>query len=224
MDATLLADEESLNLKMPANMMAEPVQAATAPAAPAPSVKRLPGEKVAIQLKSSLDPIFAGIRDLSIEGLGPFLRDRSIRIKQLYSKFRENKDASITEIHDFVKKIPQLTREYKLLSTHINIAELIKSTTDTRDFRQQWQMERGILEGEAYLDTLEFDLVACDVERFYFLKYLRLLCLISLTSNGIKTARLDSIRRLFVHVYGFQHMFTVANLEKAGEGGSMCVW
>ena len=75
-DASLLADEgESLNLKMPANMMAEPVQAAAAVTA---TVKRLPGEKVAIQLKSALDPIFAGIRDLSIEGLGPFLRDRSI--------------------------------------------------------------------------------------------------------------------------------------------------
>ncbi len=96
----MLADEESLNLKMPANMMGEAMQPAAPVVSPKPAPARLPGEKVAIQLKSSLDPIFAGIRDLSIEGLGPFLRDRSILIKQLYSKFRENKDASITEIHD----------------------------------------------------------------------------------------------------------------------------
>ena len=194
-------------------MMGEPVQQQQAAA---PAVKRLPGEKVAVQLKSSLDPIFAGIRDLSIEGLGPFLRDRSIKIKQSYTKFRENKDASITEIHDFVKKIPQLTKEYKLLNQHINIAELIKGTTDSREFRQLWQMERGILEGEAYLDVLEYDLIPSDVERFYFVKYVRLLCLISLTSNGIKAVRLDSIRKLFIQVYGFQHLFTFANLEKAG--------
>lgn len=29
---------------------------------------------------------------------------------------RDNKDASISEIHDFVKKIPQLTKDYKSLN------------------------------------------------------------------------------------------------------------
>ena len=29
---------------------------------------------------------------------------------------RDNKDASISEIHDFVKKIPQLSKEYKSLN------------------------------------------------------------------------------------------------------------
>lgn len=47
-----------------------------------------------------------------------------------YTTFRDNKDASITEIHDFVKKIPKLTMEYKSLNQHINIAEMLKQRTD----------------------------------------------------------------------------------------------
>lgn len=47
-----------------------------------------------------------------------------------YTTFRDNKDASITEIHDFVKKIPKLTLEYKSLNQHINIAEMLKQRTD----------------------------------------------------------------------------------------------
>ena len=39
---------------------------------------------------------------------------------------QENKEASISEIHEFVKKIPSLTLAHKILDQHINIAEKIK--------------------------------------------------------------------------------------------------
>lgn len=48
---------------------------------------------------------------------------------------RDNKDVTISELHDFVKKIPAITKEYKLLHQHINIAEQIKNSTDSRTFR-----------------------------------------------------------------------------------------
>ena len=83
----------------------------------------------------------------------------------LFCVSSENKDASISEIHGFVKKIPQLTQEYKSLNRHINIAELVKQTTDSVEFREQWQGERGMLEGESYLDQIE-DIISADTDRF----------------------------------------------------------
>ena len=160
------------------------------------------------------DTIYADIRDLSIERLGGYLQDKAIAIKQKYATFRDNKDASIAEIHDFVKRLPSLTKEYKALYQHINIAELLKKTTDSPAFREQWQGERGMLEGESYLDAIE-ELICADVERQHLYKALRLLCLQSLTAGGVRSNRYDALRRLLVQTYGYDTLFLLASLEKA---------
>lgn len=80
------------------------------------------------------------------------LQDKAIKINKSYSSFRENKDASLSEIHDFVKKIPSLTREYQYLQRHINIAGLVKGSSNSFEFQETWQGERGMLEGEPFLD------------------------------------------------------------------------
>jgi len=147
---------------------------------PNESIKRdvQPGDMVTVTLNSS-DLIYTEIRDLSIEQMGPFLQERAIKIRKSYANFRDNKDASISEIHDFVKKIPALTNEYKSLNAHINIAELIKQTTDKREFRENWQCERGILEGEVVIDQIE-DLICADTDRSLYYK-------VTLTLTGLLT-------------------------------------
>lgn len=159
-DATVLGDEKD-ELKLPQNIAG----AAGTPAAAIkePAMRHLPGEKVDILLDSS-DVTYADIRDLSIEQLGAYLQDRAVQIKTSYSNFREKKDASIVEIHDFVKKIPKLTSEYKYLTQHINIAQLIRQVTDGAEFRELWQMERGMMEGETFYDQIE-DAICADAER-----------------------------------------------------------
>lgn len=62
------------------------------------------------------------------------------------------------------------------------------------------------------------ELLASDVKRSQLLRVLRMLCLQSVTSGGIRAARLDAIRRMVAHSYGYQHLYTMSNLEKAGEG------
>lgn len=58
----------------------------------------------------------------------------------MYATFKTERDASIDKIHDFVKSIPQLTNKYRGLNLYINIAELLKPTTDSVRFRQKWQV------------------------------------------------------------------------------------
>ena len=79
----------------------------------------------------------------------------------------------------------------------------------------QWQDEHAILEGESHLDEIE-EILCADVARTELLRVLRLLCLQSLTAGGIRTAKYDNIRRLVSQTYGYQHLFTLTNLEKAG--------
>lgn len=161
------------------------------------------------------DPIFAEIRNLSIQRLGPFLQEKAVENKQRHAAFRENKDASISELHDFVKKMPALTKEYKSLTQHIHIAELIKLTTDSREFREQWQGERGMLEGESYLDTIDIMIIA-DAEATNLYKILRLLCIQSITSGGIRSTRFDATKRMIAQTYGYEQVFVMINLERAG--------
>lgn len=185
------------------------------PATPSASAAALKsGEKVAMNLTGS-DSIFMEIRNLSIERLGSYMQEKAITIRERYATFKSNKDASLAEIHEFVKKIPKLTRDFKSLNQHIHIAEKLKQRTDSRDFRDQWQMERGMLEGEIFLDQLE-EMLYADTNRTQLYQVLRLLCLQSGTAFGIRSNRYDYLRRTIVQLYGFQHMYTLLNLERSG--------
>lgn len=167
-----------------------------------------------LQLNNS-DSIYAEIRNLSIERIGSYMQEKAIHIRERYAAFKGNKDASLAEIHEFVKKIPKLTKDFKSLNQHIHIAEVLKQRTDSRLFRDQWQGERAMLEGEVYLDQIE-EILLADVDRNSLSTILRLLCLQSITSGGLRGNRYDNIRRSIVQTYGFQHLYTLNNLERSG--------
>ena len=95
-----------------------------------------------------------------------------------------------------MKQIPGLKENYQSLSQHINITEEIKRTTDGAAFRSRWNTERALLEGEAYYDLLE-DMIAMQESE---LSVLRLVCLQSMTSGGLKAAKFDHIRREIIQV------------------------
>lgn len=146
----------------------------------------------------------------------------------------------------------------------------------SRAFLDQWQEERGMLEGDSHLDEVE-EILYADTARTQMFRVLRLLCLQSLTAGGtveigdvvclvtvlvlcaiqlvpvwprlnydattvlrscvpafrhnmvyssphiirirfagIRATRYDGLRRAIVQTYGYQHAFTMSNLEKAG--------
>lgn len=91
-----------------------------------------------------------------------------------------------------------LRSHYRSLTNHIHLAELIKAETQNVDFREKWQTERSMIEGEARYEIIE-DLIACQYPPY---RVLRLLCLQSLCGGGIKSSRFDSLRRDFVQTYG----------------------
>jgi len=166
-------------------------------------------QNVSLALNSN-DSLFTEIRNLNIERLGQHLGERAKQIRGQYDSFRNNKDASITQIHEFVKQIPGLTQKYKSLQTHINIVEQLKATTDGSYFRERWNFERSILEGELVYDSLEERIAKSEP----LLQVLRLLCLQALAQGGVRgITKFDALRRALLHSYGFELLGTLHQLE-----------
>ena len=159
---------------------------------------------------NSNDPLFGEVRDLNVERLGSYLGEKAKQIRGSYDQFRSNKNASIHDIHDFVKQIPGLTQKYKSLQTHINLVERVKKTTDGKNFREKWHTERQMLEGDLIWENLE--------ERINMqeppMQVLRMLCLQAQTQGGIRgQAKYDLVRREVIQTYGFELLGTLHNLE-----------
>lgn len=169
------------------------------------------GKKVAIPLNSN-DKLYAEVRDYHVERLGMNLQQQAHDIRARYDEFRKNRDASISEIREFVKRIPGLKQNYQSLMQHINLAELVKKTTDHKAFRDLKVAEHAMLMGDTVFEQLE--------ERVGFqeplLSVLRQLCLQSVTSGGIKAKNYDHLRRELVQTYGFEVVLALSSLEKAG--------
>ena len=159
------------------------------------------------------DPLYTEVRDKHVEVFGSFLQNQAKALKESHSQFTNRETArDLSEIHQFVKQIPVFTRNLRSLKNHIHIAELVKSSAEATSFRQRWQTERSMLESESQYDALE-DLIASGEPPY---RWLRLFCLQSLTSNGIKAARYESLRKEVVQTYGFEFLMVLNDLETAG--------
>lgn len=168
-------------------------------------------QKVSVQLNSS-DYLFSEIRDYSMEGnvLMKHLNERALQLKAAKDKYQATRDVAALKL--LVKKIPELQREMKSLSLHINLAQSLFQVTADRHFRMQWQAERAMLEGEQRFEYLE----ECIARQIPFVRLLRLLCLQSVTSSGIKSQKYDQLKREILHSYGYHVQFALQNLEKLG--------
>lgn len=92
---------------------------------------------------------------------------------------------------------------------------MIKEVTDSNSFLEVLQVEQELLncidtdKPNPYIE----DLIA---QQQPLMKVLRLLCIQSLTNSGLKQKLLDYYKREIIQTYGFQHLPTLLNFEKAG--------
>ena len=147
------------------------------------------------------DTLYAEVRDQHVEKFGSFLQEQAKALKESHSNFTDKKKQQhqdLNEIHQFVKQIPIFTQNLKSLTNHIHLAEYMKQhTTQKNEFRQRWQTERSMMESESCYDTLD----DC-INSYHPYPLLRLLCLQSLTTGGIKSSKYDSLRKDIVQTYG----------------------
>ncbi|OEU06920.1 Sec1-like protein [Fragilariopsis cylindrus CCMP1102] len=168
---------------------------------------------VSLGVHAGNDTLYAEVRDQHVEKFGSFLQNQALVLKESHTNFT-SKDTkkNLNEIHQFVKQIPIFTQSLRSLTNHIHLAELIKATTEDSSFRDQWNTERAMIEGESCYDILE----ECIFTNYPPYKLLRLLCLQSLCSGGIKSNRYDQFKQSIVQVYGYEFLPILHNIEKMG--------
>lgn len=166
------------------------------------------GKKMKVPLNSS-DRLYKEVRDLQFGVVVQILREKAMSMKQDYSDISTTQ--TVSELKDFVKKLNSLPE----ISRHINLAQHLCTFTSKPSFNGRLDMEQTILEGQAY------DICFDHVEEMIFkqepiINVLRQLVLLSITNAGLPKKQFDYIRRELLHSYGFEHMPTLNNLEKAG--------
>eukprot|EP00300_Choanocystis_sp_HF-7_P025246 c26980_g1_i1.p1 GENE.c26980_g1_i1~~c26980_g1_i1.p1 ORF type:complete len:620 (+),score=184.98 c26980_g1_i1:70-1860(+) len=166
--------------------------------------------KIKLPLNHS-DRVFSEIRDMNFSVLGPTLTKKA---KYIHANYEERHTAdSVTDLRNFTKKLEDLQAQHRSLTAHTNIADKIGQQINKESFHRRLEVEQGLLRGLA----LDQDYIEeCINKQEPLNKVLRLLCLASLTNNGLKTKQFDLFRREIIHTYGFDKLFTLHNLEKLG--------
>lgn len=171
--------------------------------------KMTEGKMTKVPLNSS-DKLFKEIRDLNFEVAGQVLRDKATSMKQDYADMTTT-NQSVSELKDFVKKLnslPEITR-------HVNLAQHLFKITSKPSFHGRLDMEHTIVEAESY--DICFDYIEEMIHKQEpLVTVLRLLVLFSITNSGLPRKNFDHLRKEVLHSYGFEHMATLHNLEKAG--------
>ena len=163
-----------------------------------------------IQLDSS-DKVYEQLRDTNIAAVGKILNKVARRLAGDYELRHTTKTTS--ELKDFVSKLPGYQVEQQSVNVHTGLAEKILKHTDSDLFTRVIETQQNLvanLDLSSQHDAIE-ELIARDTP---LPAILRLLCLESCISGGIRAKDLENFKRLILHAYGFQHLLTLDALEK----------
>ncbi|XP_052075554.1 vacuolar protein sorting-associated protein 33A-like isoform X1 [Mytilus californianus] len=174
--------------------------------------KGVPTEPKKVILNSS-DVLYADLRDKNFNAVGSIV---SKKAKTITAEFDERHSAkTVSDMKQFVSKLPHLQQVRQSLSIHTSIAELVKEYTDTDEFIDCLRCQ------QEFINSIETDKVHTYIEDCMgkqepINKVLRLICIQSYCNNGLKPKVLDYYKREVLQTYGFEHIVTIMNLERAG--------
>ncbi|KAL7273187.1 Vacuolar protein-sorting-associated protein 33 [Rhizina undulata] len=162
-------------------------------------------------LLSSEDKLFDNLRDTNFAIVGALLNKVARRLSDDYEGRHQAK--TVTQIRDFVSKLGGLQQEHQSLRLHTGLAEEIMKHTHSDIFNKTLEVQQNLAAGgdpTTQHETIE-ELIArnASVE-----SVLRLLCIESLVTNGLKQKDLDNFKREILQAYGYQHVLTLDALEK----------
>ncbi|TAQ89692.1 hypothetical protein B7494_g1960 [Chlorociboria aeruginascens] len=163
-----------------------------------------------IQLDSS-DKLYDQLRDTNFAIVGNLLNKVARRLQTDYDSRHGTKNTA--ELREFVNKLPGYQAEQQSLKIHTGLAEEILKHTRTDQFSKLLEVQQNIAAGadpSSQHDAIE-ELIAREAP---LSEVLRLLCLESCISGGIKPRELENFKRMILQGYGYQHLLTLDALEK----------
>eukprot|EP00767_Chilomastix_cuspidata_P001483 gnl/Chilomastix_cuspidata/1595.p1 GENE.gnl/Chilomastix_cuspidata/1595~~gnl/Chilomastix_cuspidata/1595.p1 ORF type:complete len:650 (+),score=375.00 gnl/Chilomastix_cuspidata/1595:422-2371(+) len=168
---------------------------------------------------SSLDALFPELRDLNIGAVLPRLAAEGKKIREIYDARKGLEKESISKVSSYIQKLTDSRARENLIKLHLKIMDRLKELTRTREFCEQLDLEFDLVAGT--LKTAALNAVVRTLQLRVALqeplaRVLRLFALICLTQGGLPRKQLETLKREIAQAYGFHHMFTLMNMERAG--------
>ncbi|KAH9524585.1 Vacuolar protein sorting-associated protein 33B [Bulinus truncatus] len=172
------------------------------------------GKNSSKMLLTSQDEIYTQIRDRHFSNVFPYLGAKAKELQALYNKKNDLK--TVGDMKEFVaKELRQLKQQQKLLETHIGACEEIMKIKGKCDFEDLIKTEQYLLDGSQTKENMAY--IEENIQKQSpLLQSLRLLCLLSLTQEGLSPRDYKAFKTAFLHSHGFQHLVTFFNLKKLG--------
>lgn len=166
--------------------------------------------KQPVQLDST-DGLFHQLRSVNFALVGPMLNKVARRLQTDFDGHNKAQDSQ--QLREFVNKLPSIKEEHKSLALHTNLAADMTKHTSSETFNRELEVQQNIAAGTDPIyqhDTIE-ELISRQIP---LPSVLRLLCLESTVSGGLRAKDLESFKRQILHAYGYQHLLTLDRLEK----------
>ncbi|XP_026869635.1 vacuolar protein sorting-associated protein 33B [Electrophorus electricus] len=162
---------------------------------------------------NSQDKVFNEIRNEHFSNVFGFLSQKARNLQTAYDK-RCGMD--IKQMKAFVaEELKGLKQEHRLLSLHIGACESIMKKKTKQDFQELLKTEHSLLEGFEIRECITY--IEEHINRqVSMIESLRLLCLLSLTENGLLPKDYRSLKAQYLQSYGIEHLLSFANLRQIG--------
>lgn len=170
-------------------------------------------EKSLKVMLNSQDKVFNEIRNEHFSNVFSFLSQKARNLQTAYDKRR---GMDIKQMKTFVsEELKGLKHEHRLLSLHIGACESIMKKKTKQDFQELLKTEHSLLEGFEIRECISF--IEEHINRqVSMIESLRILCLLSLTENGLLPKDYRSLKAQYLQSYGVEHLLTFANLRQLG--------
>lgn len=165
------------------------------------------------RLDAATDPLFGSIRDSNFAIVGERLHEAAKRLNRGYEERHAAK--TVAEMRAFVQRLGGLQQAHASLRLHTGLTERIMDATTRQVFNASLELQQNIIAGldlTTQLSSIE-DLITASAP-FYVV--MRLLCLLSVVSGGLKPKNLEYLKREIVQTYGYQHLALLLTLNDVG--------
>ena len=159
----------------------------------------------------STDKLYNQLRDSNFATVASSLNQHARRLAA--DEESRHTAKSTAELRELVNKLPGLQNEKQSIRIHSGLVEEIMKYTNSELFRMILEVQQNLAAGgDPAVEQVKIEeLIARDTP---LTDILRLLCLESCVSGGLRQKDLDSLRTLVLHAYGYQHLVTLDALEK----------
>ncbi|EJF67229.1 Sec1-like protein [Dichomitus squalens LYAD-421 SS1] len=154
-------------------------------------------------LTTATDPLLAELRDLNFSAVGKKLNQVARRLDDDY-KLR-HQAMTVAQLKDFVGRLGGLQNEHQSLRLHTGLSEMLVPMTRTEEFNKSLEIQQNLLalyEVNAQIAAIE-DLIAQGAD---MRTVVRLLCLASVVTGGVKAKLLENIKREILQTYGYNYL------------------